>query len=151
MVTTKLRSGTKQKFSFTNFEGQDLHGFDLSRSEFLYCNFTDCNLEEADCSFGNFSGSDFTGANLKYTNFARSNLQNINFYPRDAYGIIFSLECNTFKGMKISKLWWYGYKYFSLIMLPEKDKGSDPRDADIVAMGSERYRSLCMMFERRGM
>jgi hypothetical protein len=107
-------------------------------------------MEEANCSFSIFSGSNFTGANLRYTNFARSNLQNVIFHPVDAYGVIFSMDCQTFKGMIISRLWWYSYKYFSLIQVPETEGGIDPRDADIAAMGSERYRRLCKMFESRG-
>jgi hypothetical protein len=149
MITTELRSGIGQQFHFHSFEGQDLHSLDFRNCVFLNCSFKDCNLENADCSRSNFSGSDFTGAVLRYTNFAHSKLYNIKFFPKDAYGVIFSLECDTFKGMKISKQWWYGYKYFSQIMIPELDKGSDPRDADIAAMGSEKYRALCSMFERR--
>jgi len=149
MITTQLKSGMKQQFHFHSFEGQDLHGLDLSNSVFLHCSFKDCNLENANCSRGNFSGSDFTGAILRYTNFAHSKLYDIMFYPKDAYGVIFSLECETFKGMKISRQWWYSYKYFSMIMKPELDHGNDPRDADIVAMGSDKYRALCSMFERR--
>lgn len=140
----------KNKFSFKSFEGQDLSRQDLSHSEYIHCNFTDCNLEEADCSFGNFTGSDFTGANLRYTNFARSKLHDAVMHPKDMYGVIFSMECSTFKGMKLSKLWWHAFLSFSLQQTPEFEHGKDPRDAIIASLGSERYRSLCAIMERRG-
>lgn len=141
---------TGREFAFESFEGQDLHKENLSCSTFINCSFVDCNLEDANCSHSKFLSCDFTGTILRYTNFARSALTDSKFYPKDAYGVIFSLECKTFKGLRISKLWWFGYKYFSLIMEPEKDGGKDPRDADIGAMGSDRYVKLCTMFERRG-
>lgn len=141
---------TGKKFSFVSFVGQDLSKQDLSHSQFIHCDFTDCNLEEADCSWSMFNGSNFTGAILRYTNFARSNLNDIKFYPKDAYGVIFSLECKTFKDMHISRNWWYGYIYFALTMDPERENGKDPRDGVIVSMGSDRYRRLCAMYQNRG-
>ena len=139
-----------KEFSFKSFVDSDLRKANLSRSKFIHCDFTNANLEEADCSYSWFGGSDFTNANLRYTNFARSDLQGIKFFPRDAYGIIFSLECTTFKNMKISRQWWYCYKFFALMMLPEKDKTVDPRDADILSMGDVRYRKLTALFRSRG-
>lgn len=140
---------TGVEFKFHSFEGKDLSKQNLSNSKFIHCNFKDCNLFEADCSKSDFTGSDFTGANLRYTNFARSHLNAIKFYPKDAYGVIFSLDCDTFKNMNISKLWWFSYVYFALIMLPELDSGKDLRDIVIGALGIERYTRLCAMFRTR--
>lgn len=140
----------KQTQSFQSFKGKNFSKQDLSHSSFIRCDFTDCNLEEANCSYSVFTGSNFTDANLRYTNFARSNLQDTIMYPKDMYGVIFSMECSTFKGMKLSKLWWHTYLAFSLQQVPELENGKDPRDGIIVSLGSERYRSLCTMMERRG-
>lgn len=137
-------------YSFKSFVDQDLSHQDLSHSQFIQCDFTGANLEEANCSFSAFNGSNFTDANLRYTNFARSNLTGITFYPRDAYGVIFSLECTTFKDFKLSRLWWYSYIFFGLMQIPETEGGIDPRDGIIAHIGATRYKKLCTMFERRG-
>lgn len=139
-----------KQFSFKSFEGQDLRKENLSGNSYIRCNFTDCNLEEVDCSKSVFTGSDFTGANLRYTNFARSNMQDTIMYPKDMYGVIFSMECSTFKGMKLSKLWWHMFLGFSLQQIPEIENSKDPRDPIIASLGSERYRGLCTLMERRG-
>jgi hypothetical protein len=61
------------------------------------------------------------------------------------------MECNTFKGMKVSRQWWYCFMHFGMLMEPEKEKGKDPRDLAIELFGKERYLRLSRMFARRGM
>lgn len=138
----------KQKFFRKDFSGQDLSGQDLSHSDFICCNFKDANLSNANCSFSDFTGSNLANTKCTHTNFMKSCLA-CHFYPSDAYGMTLTLECRTFKAMQISKMWWYGFIYFGMLMTPELDKGKDSRDYIITAIGKERYLRLTALFRRR--
>lgn len=144
----KVETLTKKKFLQKDFKGLDLSGQDLSHSEFILCNFEDTNLSNADCSHSVFTGSKLKNTKCTHTNFMKSRLD-CYFHPSDAYGMTLTLECRTFKGMVISRLWWYGYVYFAMLMLPEKDKGKDLHDAIIQAFGTERYLKIKALFAAR--
>ncbi len=139
---------TKKKFFSKDFSNQDLSGQDLSHSEFTCCNFRDTNLSNANCSYSDFTGSVLDRTKCTHTNFMKSRLACV-FKPSDAYGMTLTLECSTFKGMIISKLWWYGYVYFAMLMKPEQDNGVDLHDKIIQAFGTERYLKIKSLFARR--
>lgn len=142
---------SRKEFAWHDFSGQDLTKNNLSYSKFIRCNFDRCNLEKVDCTHSIFSGSSFKDTNCRFTDFAHSDMQDTFFYPKDAYGVTFTMNCKTFKGMRMSKLWWFCFHYFTLMAIPELDKGKDPRDKVILALGEERYRRLSQLFARRGM
>jgi len=139
---------SRKKFFRKDFSGQDLSGQDLSYSEFVCCNFTDANLSNANCSHSDFTGSVLERTKCTHTNFMKTRLA-CAFRPSDAYGMTLTLECKTFKGMVISKIWWHGFVYFAMLMKPEEDNGKDLRDKIIEAFGVERYAKIKRLFATR--
>lgn len=146
MLDTKLHHS---KFFRKDFSGQDLSGQDLSHSEFTCCNFTDTNLSNANCSYSDFTGSLLERTKCTHTNFMKSKLA-CAFRPSDAYGMTLTLECSTFKGMVISRLWWFGYMYFGLLMKPVEDASKEDLHLKVIeALGKERYLKLNRLFSTR--
>lgn len=134
-----------------DYSGKDLSGdkAKLNNSTFICCNFNNTNLRYTDCSNSKFYGCTFIGTDCNHTNFANSIIGSV-FKPKDALGMIVSLECKTFRGMRVSPLWWYCFQQFSLLMDVEKEKdGTDPKDKLIQALGIQRYLALKNMFRER--
>jgi hypothetical protein len=146
----KVSDLSKQKFFNKDFSDMDLKGVPMDHSVFTLCKFKNADISGNDCSYSNFSGSDLTDVIANSTNFAHSQL-GCRFFPKDAYGITLTLECKTFQGMVVGKLWWYAWLYFAAIMLPEKDEGKDLVDILIKAIGSQKYLTLKKIFEARRM
>lgn len=139
---------SNQKFFSKDFSKQDLKNADLSNSEFICCNFNDADLSGANASHSKFVAGSMLRTKCTNTNFANTKLAT-KFYPRDAYGMTLTLSCSTFKGMSISRMWWYGWLYFALMMDPEKELNKDPRESLISAIGTERYLKLKNLFQAR--
>lgn len=133
-----------------DFAGMDLKGIPMHHSKFNLCKFIDADISGNDCSHSDFSGSNLTNVRCNGTNFAHSILS-CRFFPKDAFGITVTLECRTFQGMLVSKLWWFAWVYFALIMVPEKDKGTNLNDLLIAALGADRYIKLKQIFDARRM
>lgn len=136
------------KFFSKDFSGQDLRDNNLSNSEFVCCNFNNADLSNVDCSHSKFIAGSMVDTKCTNTNFAQTRLAT-KFYPRDAYGMTLTLQCSTFKGMTISKMWWFGWLYFALMMVPEKERDVDLRDQVISAIGTKRYLQLQSLFRAR--
>jgi uncharacterized protein YjbI with pentapeptide repeats len=137
-----------QVFNFKDFSGQDLSGQDLSHSKFICCKFIKSDLTRSNCSHSDFTGSVLLDTKCTYTNFMNSILA-CTFKPRDAYGMTLTLSCKTFKGMLISRNWWYGFIFFALLMEPEKDKTLKLREGIINAIGKDRYERFKILFKNR--
>lgn len=145
MVNITLSRGTHFNKDFSK---QDLSNWDLSHSEFICCTFDDADLSGVDASNSKFTAGSMMRTKCTNTNFANTRLAT-KFYPRDCYGMTLTLRCSTFKGMTISKMWWYGWLYFAMMMQPEQESGKDPRDAVISAIGPARYLKLKGLFQAR--
>lgn len=131
-----------------DFRKQDLSNQDLSHSEFICCTFDDADLSNANASYSKFTAGSMVRTKCTNTNFANTRLAT-KFQPRDCYGMTLTLRCSTFKGMSISRMWWYGWLYFAMMMVPELENGKDPRDAVISAIGTKRYLQLKGLFQAR--
>jgi uncharacterized protein YjbI with pentapeptide repeats len=138
----------KQVFRDHDFSGQDLAGKDFSRSILIRCNFDKCDLTKTDFSYSDLTGASFRDSVCLWTNFMMAKMQYSKFFPKEAYGCTFTMSCATFKNMEISKLQWYCYRFFSLLMLPETDRGQDLRENDIKWMGV-LYLKFKDMFARK--
>jgi len=147
-VSEAVKDLSKSSYFRKDFSGMDLRGVPMHHSRFNLCNFRGADLSGNDCSYSDFGGSDLTDVRCNGTNFAHSKLA-CRFYPKDAFGITVTLECATFQGMIVSKLWWLSWVYFAMLMAPEKDKGVNLLDLLRQALGYERYTSLKQIFERR--
>src|ERR1700676_844502 len=102
-----VKSFYKQKLNFTDFSGQNLADADFRKAELIGCNFNN-----ADLSYTNFEGANLRGATLIRsrcfrTNFKDACLMYAKFEPKDAFGVTFSFDCNTFTGLEFSELWWH--------------------------------------------
>ena len=140
---------SRQTFRNVDYSGQDLTGVSMHHSTFSCCNFNDAILNEADCSHSKFSGSTMVGTKCRNTNFANASLNCI-FKPDDAYGMIISLKCSTFRGMITSALWFYCLQQFSLLMVVEKEAdGTDPQASLIASLGVAKYLALKRTFRER--
>lgn len=131
-----------------DFSGMDLKGVPMHHSRFALCKFVGTDITGNDCSHSDFSGSDLTDVRCNGANFAHTIL-GCRFFPKDAFGITVTLECRTFQGMLVNKLWWMAWVYFALIMIPEKDGGVNLNDLLISALGSDRYIKLKKLFDAR--
>jgi hypothetical protein len=60
------------------------------------------------------------------------------------------MQCQTFKGMRVSQLWWMSFLIFASMMIPDKFPIEEPlADNLIVLIGAERYVKLRALFRRR--
>lgn len=139
---------SRQRFFRKDFSGQNLSKQDLSYSEFVCCNFTNTDLSHANCTHSDFTGSILRNTKCTFTDFSHSAL-GCSFFPSDCFGMTLTLSCRTFKGMHISRMWWFGFIYFALKMKPELENGKDLRDNVIEAIGIERYKKLSSLFASR--
>lgn len=140
----------RKKFSNHNFSGRDLSKHDLSYSLFHFCNFDRANLTEADCTGSDFLGSSFVDSICYRTNFKDARLMGTVFRPKEAFGITVTLQCDTFRGMQVSQLWWYGWLTLLTMTVPEGRPAQESvKDRLVGLIGAERYLRLKIMFRRR--
>lgn len=133
-----------------DFSGQHLVHADLSYAVFRDCNFDGADLTQANCSYSDFTNSTFRNSVLYRTNFAETKLAGIVFEPKDCYGIIISMTCETFRGARFSQLWWYGLLMFTSMTEPAAKPVQEPLADRLKALiGAERYVKLKLMFQGR--
>jgi hypothetical protein len=140
------------KFEKADFSGQDLRGVPMDHSFFICCNFDRANMNGVDCEHTNFSGSTFRDTDLGGANWKDCNLVGILFLPKDCYGITLTLQCQTFRGVRISQLWFFCWCIFASMMIAEPYPIiSEPswNDKLIALIGAERYLKLKALFARR--
>jgi len=140
-----VKSFYNQKLNFHNFSGQDLVDADFRKASLIGCNFND-----ADLSYTNFEGANLRHATLVRsrcfrTNFKDACLMDVDFSPKDAFGVTFSFDCNTFTGLKFSEMWWHMILMSLLLSKPPKEN----MDLDLIkAIGPERYAGLHQIVHR---
>lgn len=139
---------SRQRFYGRDFTGMDLRRAAMRSSLFMNCNFTNADMAEADCSGSDFQGSIFEQTNCYRTNFKDAVLANTKFNPKDCFGMTVSLQCKTFKGMKVGALWFFAWLLFATMMHPF---GSEAGLVDRVveAIGAERWVKLKAVFGKR--
>lgn len=152
MPALQLMSFAGKKFNSYDFSGKDWRGFDFSKAQFVCCNFDKANMSEVDCTGSDFTGSSFKDTICYRTNFKDCKLAGIVFEPKDAYGVTFSFTCETFRGTRISPLWYFSWLLMAAEMTPMevvKDDGLSLTDKVIAVIGAERYVRLKALFLRR--
>ena len=137
-------------FEGRDFSGQNLSEKNLSHSFFKRCSFDDANLTDAICEGSSFPGCTFRRSICYRTNFANAKLAGTVFAPRDCYGMTISLNCDTFRSMRVSQLWYCAWLLFATQMevTPGPIK-ENLRDGVISVLGAERYVRLAKLFQRR--
>lgn len=136
---------SNQKFFNKDFSKQDLRKVSMHHSEFVCCKFDDADMSNVDASYSKFVGGSMRRTKCTHTNFARTEL-NTFFEPSDCFGITLTLSCATFKGMTISRIWWYAWLYFACQMRPSGPEDYRLQVKDII--GKEKYARLESLFKR---
>jgi hypothetical protein len=85
------------------------------------------------------------------TNFADARLTNVDFRPKDCFGITLTMCCKTFDGMKVSPLWWLGLATFLTMTHPIKGASNEDLNEKLIGgvFGAERYAKLRSLFGKR--
>lgn len=138
-----------ERFYKHDFSGRDMRGFKFRGSDCIECTFAKSDLSNADFEGANCFGSDFTDSKCNRTNFKDAVLAGTKFHPSDCFGMTLSLRCETFEGMKVSRLWWWSWLYFALLMKPHKNEEEGLHTLLINAIGTDRYIRLRRLFPER--
>ena len=147
----RSRDLCRQRFYNEDFSNQDLSKLKLRGSLFHRCWGPPANMTEADCEGSDFLGSSFDDTNCYRTNFRDAKLAGTIFKPKDCFGMTITLQCRTFKDMRISKMWWLVWLMFASMMKP----GTSIREEEelqnnlITAVGSEQYIRLRTLLAKR--
>ncbi len=141
---------SKLKITGRSFAGEDLKGRDMSFSVFENCNFDGADMTGANCEGAFFPGSTFRGTICTYTNFKDARLGGAIWDPKDAYGCVLTMSCDTFRATRMGQFPWFLFLMFATQMelLPGPVSGN-PKDALIAAIGAERYVKLSKLLARR--
>jgi hypothetical protein len=149
-VTTGDSRRTKlfynKKFYNHSFKGQDLSHADFRSATLIGCDFTEADLSYANFEGANCRGANFTTTRLYRTNFKDAALADSIFEPKDAFGMTITLSCETFDGMKMSKLW---YLVWLMLLLRSKPPEEEMELKLINVIEPERYAGLRTLFDRR--
>ena len=150
-VKELLESGVKdfrgQKLPGADFSGRDLRKFDFRGASIVGASFVG-----SDCTYACFEGAncyatDWTDAKLYRASFRDADLSESVMFPKDLYGVTVSLQCKSFKGMKVAPGYWFGWLFYALLMKPPSQ---DLEEKLIALMGLERYTVLREQYANRG-
>lgn len=145
----KSKDFSGQRFQGADFAGQELRGAKFRGADCIDCNFSNADLSNADFEGANCFGSDFTDTKCNRTNFKDAILAGTKFFPADTFGMTISMRCETFDGMQVSRMWWWCWIYFALMMVPQKNEEEGLHTRLINAIGADRYVRLRRLFGER--
>lgn len=145
---------TTKKFKGLKLHGADFSGMDLEKADFRsascpYANFSNTNCRMINAEGANFmmttwKGSDLHRANLKDAQLCEADLRGV----KDFFGVTITLECRTWKGVKLDPGFWYGWLYYGLLMEPPTQEDGDKLR---VCLGPEHYKVLHDLYATRRM
>lgn len=138
----------KMKLPNADFSGKELRNADFRGASIPGANFKDCDLTYANFEGANCFGASFENANLHRANFKDANLSCSNMRAKDLFGVTITLECKSFRGIKILPGWWYGWLFYPLLMEPIS---KEAEEGLISYMGSDRYQVLRSQYMNRNM
>lgn len=136
--------------------GTDFSKMKLVHADFRGATLVECIFDDADCKYANFQGANcygarFVGTNLHKANMLEACLENVDFRPRDMFGIGLSFHCRTFANMKVDhevmKLWFFIPTMWQLPEMPNRP-GFWMAAIESV-LGKERIRKFRMIFDSR--
>lgn len=143
-----------QKFRGLKLYEADFSGMDLSKADFRgascpYANFENCNCRMINAEGGNFTMSKWTGADLHRANFKDATLCDADMRGvKDFFGITLSMDCKTWKGLKLDPGAYYGFLFYGFLMEPPTE---EVKDKLITFFGAERYTTLRDLYANRRM
>lgn len=151
-LETIIRNG--KKFRALKLYEADFSGLDLEKADFRgascpYANFENCNCKMMNAEGANFTLTKWSGANLHRANFKDATLCDADWRGvKDLFGITLSMDCKTWKGLKLDPGYWYGFLFYGLLMEPPTEEAKDKLTA---FFGPERYNTLRDLYAVRRM
>lgn len=143
-----------KKFKSMKLHGADFSGMDLEKADFrsascAYANFTNTNCKMLNAEGANLTLTQWSGSNLHRANLKDAITQGADFRGvKDFMGVTITLECRTWKDVKLDPGMWYGWLYYGLLMEP-------PTEADkeklLICLGPEHYKVLRELYANRRM
>ena len=143
-----------KKFRGLKLYGVDFSGLDLEKADFRSASCPYSNFDDTNCKFANFEGANLTLTKWKNSDLHRSNLKDAILCDadmtevKDFFGVTLTMDCKTWKGLKLSPGFWWGFLYYGLLMEPPSE---DARDRLTTAMGPEIYTTLKNLYATRRM
>lgn len=129
-------------FSDMVLERADFRGARIHYGKFKNCNLRMANFEGAGLTFTEWSGSDLHRVNLKDADLCDADMRGV----KDFLGATITMECRTWKNVKLDRGFWYGWIYYALLMEPPTpEEGENLR----LFMGEEVYTTLKNLYTRR--
>ena len=140
-----------------NFRSLDLHGVDFSGldlekadfrsarcpyTKFIGCNCRFANFEGVNLMFSEWNGADCHRINLKDAILCDADMRGVT----DFFGATLTMECRSWKGLKVDPGQWYGFLFYGLLMEPPTQEA---RDKLILFFGEERYNVLKNLYANR--
>ena len=145
---------TGQKFRGLKFPGADFSGMDLSRADFRSASCPYANFENTNCKMINAEGANFTMTKWRGSNLHRANLRDANLQDadmrgvKDFFGITLTMDCKTWKGLKLDPGFWYGFLFYGLVMEPPTKEDKERLE---LCLGPEHYKVLHNLYATRQM
>lgn len=143
-----------KKFRGLKFPGVDFSGLDLSKADFRSASCSYCNFDNTNCKQMNAEGANFTMTRWNGANLHRANLKDATLCDADMtgvtdfFGITMTMECRTWKGLKLSPGFWYGFLYYGLLMEAPTPEAKEKLE---LLIGPERFKVLYDLYATRQM
>ena len=144
---SKNTTFVNQRLYKGDFAGQDLARADFRSSTLCEANFQGTNLRFARFDGANCYGANFDGADLYKTNFHQTVLAKCIFKPKEAFGVGFSMSCDTFENMQMSDIWFR--KLLFLISQINPDDMELKQKLIECVIGIENYEAFQRTLKRR--
>lgn len=144
----------RKSFRGLKMYGADFSGLDLEKADFRSASVPYANFSGTNCRFVNFEGANLTLTKWDEADLHRANMKDAILCDadmtkvKDFFGITLTMDCKTWKGLKLSPGFWWGFLFYGLLMEPPS---TDARDRLTAAMGPEIYTTLKNLYANRRM
>ena len=154
-ICTEARKVNKPpNFRSLKLHGADFSGMDLQKADFRSASCHYANFQDTNCAMANFEGaglilSQWKGANLHRVNFKDAIIQDADMRGvKDFFGTTITMECRSWKGLKLDPGNWYGFIFYALLMEPPSKEEKEKLQ---LFFGAERFEVLKNLYANRQM
>jgi len=137
------------KLHSADFSGMDLEKADFRSASCPYADFSNTNCKMINAEGANFTMTKWDGSNLHRANLKDAILCDADMSKvKDFFGITVTMECRTWKGLKLAPGFWYGFLFYGLLMEPPTQ---EDRERLEICLGPERFKTLYNLYAVRQM
>jgi hypothetical protein len=150
----KICKERKKDFRSMSLHDCDFTGMDLERADFRsarlpYSKFVNCNLRYANFEGSNVMFTTWKGADLHRSNFKDAIMSDADMRDvKDFFGATFTMNCNSWKNLKVSEGFWLGFLFYGLLMEPPSEEWKEKLQ---LFFGPEKYSILKNLYMTRQM